>query len=243
VNVYVGNWAGTLTQSFLWGTNWGSTQPQLPGGAGFGALALDGTSVWAAVVPDAGANKPARNLVKAALSDGTLTPVLPASGVYPASQTPVLVKAGEVLIGEMTLSQDLSTITKTYLGRVNSSNTSWTNPSIDGYSNGGLVLKDTVGTSASVFVVPTSNGTVYQYDKDGNVVWSQTLTANGKALHEGNIYPDGNGFGTAYFGSGGGSNAAGGDGRVYAVIVDGTLDTSSPWPRVGHDPQNTGHTN
>jgi hypothetical protein len=193
------------------------------------------------VVPDA--NKPARSLISAALNNGTPTTVLPAGGVYPASQTPVLVKTGEVLIGEMTLSQDLSSVTKTYLGRVNSSNTSWTNPSIDGYSNGGLVLKDTVGTSASVFVVPTSNGTVYQYDKDGNVVWSQTLTANGKALHEGNIYPDGNGFGTAYFGSGGGSNAAGGDGRVYAVIVDGTLDTSSPWPRVGHDPQNTGHTN
>jgi hypothetical protein len=55
-------------------------------------------------------------------------------------------------------------------------------------------------------------------------------------LQPGNIYtppgqPPGQVLSTAYF--------AGADGVLHAVIVDGALDESAPWPKAFHDPQNT----
>ncbi len=41
----------------------------------------------------------------------------------------------------------------------------------------------------------------------------------------------GSDFSTAYF--------SGANGKLYAVIVDGHLDTSAPWPKAFHDPRNT----
>jgi hypothetical protein len=38
---------------------------------------------------------------------------------------------------------------------------------------------------------------------------------------------------TAYFGCA--------DGNLYAVIVDGRLDTTAPWPKSHHDTRNTGN--
>ena len=32
---------------------------------------------------------------------------------------------------------------------------------------------------------------------------------------------------------------AGADGKLYAVVVDGQLDVTAPWPKAFHDPRNT----
>jgi hypothetical protein len=58
------------------------------------------------------------------------------------------------------------------------------------------------------------------------------LTAAGQSLEPANIWTEpGATTSTAYL--------AGADGNLYAVIVDGALDTSAPWPKAFHDPQNT----
>jgi outer membrane protein assembly factor BamB len=88
------------------------------------------------------------------------------------------------------------------------------------------------GTSTS-FLVPTRSGTVHLVAADGTEIWSGTL-AVGQALGEGNVHsPAAAPFGTAYLTSA--------DGRLHAVIVDGHLDTSAPWPKAWHDPRNTGN--
>ena len=68
----------------------------------------------------------------------------------------------------------------------------------------------------------------------GAVSWQRTLgTAD---LNAPNIYtppgqPAGKVLSTAYISSA--------SGKLYAVIVDGELDTSAPWPKAFHDPRNT----
>ena len=62
------------------------------------------------------------------------------------------------------------------------------------------------------------------------------LSTAGAALQPANIYtppgqPAGAVMSTAY--------VSGADGKLYAVIVDGQLDTSAPWPKAFHDPRNT----
>ncbi len=60
--------------------------------------------------------------------------------------------------------------------------------------------------------------------------WSTQLS--GQSLQPANIWTDpGATTSTAYL--------AGADGTLYAIIVDGALDTSAPWPKAFHDPQNT----
>jgi hypothetical protein len=155
--------------------------------------------------------------------------------IYAVGQTPIISSGGDVIIGAM--QGDVSgNITGTpFLGRLNSTNSNWNNQWLDGWSNGALALTN---NGSKNFLVPTGNGTVRQVDDNGDVVWSATITSStnniGSFLHEANIFTE-NGVSTAYFGSA--------DGHVYAVIVDGVLDTSAPWPRVGHDPQNTSYKN
>ncbi len=103
-------------------------------------------------------------------------------------------------------------------------------PNLSGSVLAPLLLTDT----GPRFVIPTANGKVYALADDGQTRWSATL-ANGIALRAGNIYtPPGQAalvMSTAYF------SAA--NGTLYAVIVDGQLDASAPWPKAFHDPKNT----
>ena len=73
------------------------------------------------------------------------------------------------------------------------------------------------------FLVATVDGRLHALDDLGTVLWSGPLTG-GAAARGGNIYtpPDGeySGFSTAYFG--------GADGKLYAVVVEGGLDTAAP---------------
>ncbi len=80
-------------------------------------------------------------------------------------------------------------------------------------------------------LVGTDNGWVaFVGQSDGEVAWEERLTTAG--LQPPNIWTEsGASTSTAYL--------AGADGYLYAVIVDGQLDTDAPWPKAYHDPQNT----
>jgi hypothetical protein len=91
-----------------------------------------------------------------------------------------------------------------------------------------------VSNAATPLVVSTAAGAVHALRTDGTISWTGQLGT--AALQPGNIYTppqpaDGVVLSLAYF--------AGADGVLHAVIVDGQLDTSAPWPKAFHDPQNT----
>jgi hypothetical protein len=85
----------------------------------------------------------------------------------------------------------------------------------------------------AVLLAPTGWGNLFALRDDGSDAWSKTLDVRG--LGAGNIHTPGGQTGhvmsTAYFPSP--------SGKLYAVIVDGELDGSSPWPKAFHDPRNT----
>jgi outer membrane protein assembly factor BamB len=91
----------------------------------------------------------------------------------------------------------------------------------------GLAL---AGDSPSI-LVPTDQGRLYAVGQaDGLIQWSTALSA--QALQPANVWTeDGASTGTAYL--------AGDAGVLYAVVVDGPLDTGAPWPKAYHDAQNT----
>lgn len=82
-------------------------------------------------------------------------------------------------------------------------------------------------------LVTTSSGYLHLLrQSDGTAVWSSRITLANQSLEAPNIWTEpGATTSTAYL--------AGADGYLYAVIVDGALDTSAPWPKAYHDPQNT----
>ena len=81
------------------------------------------------------------------------------------------------------------------------------------------------------FLVATFDGKLHALDDAGVILWSGPLTA-GQELGAGNLVtPAGSAFSTAYFG--------GADGKLYAVVVEGRLDTDAPWPKAWHDARNT----
>jgi outer membrane protein assembly factor BamB len=84
-------------------------------------------------------------------------------------------------------------------------------------------------------LVPTSTGRLYAVNAaDGKIAWSAKLSATGQALQPANVHGEpGAATSTAY--------VAGADGKLYAVVVDGQLDRTAPWPKAFHDPRNTGN--
>jgi outer membrane protein assembly factor BamB len=94
-----------------------------------------------------------------------------------------------------------------------------------------------VSGPSTQLIVPTSTGRLFAVrESDGGIAWSVKLSAAGAALQPANIYtspgqPAGAVMSTAY--------VSGADGKLYAVVVDGQLDTSAPWPKAFHDPRNT----
>ena len=94
-----------------------------------------------------------------------------------------------------------------------------------------MALNGAIGS----LLVATDQGWVYGFrESDGGLIWSKQLMTPGISLSTPNLWTDpGATTSTAYL--------AGADGYLYGVIVDGTLDTSAPWPKAYHDPQNTSH--
>lgn len=90
------------------------------------------------------------------------------------------------------------------------------------------------GGDAELFV-PTHDGKLHALRAaDGTEVWSAQLTDTPADLRSGNIYtPPGATLSLGYFPSS--------SGKLYAVILDGQLDTSAPWPKAFHDTRNTGN--
>jgi outer membrane protein assembly factor BamB len=88
-----------------------------------------------------------------------------------------------------------------------------------------------LGGSDPSLLVTTSTGWVYAVKTtDGSVAWKQKLSA--QPLQTPNVWTEpGAGTSTAYL--------AGDDGTLYAIIVDGALDATAPWPKAFHDSQNT----
>jgi len=107
----------------------------------------------------------------------------------------------------------------------------WQKPDLGGATRTPLVV-----TSGTPFVVPTAKGALHALRPDGTIAWSGQLSAGTASLQPGNIYtrgtePAGAELSIAYF--------AGSDGVLHAVIVDGRLDASAPWPKAFHDARNT----
>jgi len=109
---------------------------------------------------------------------------------------------------------------------------SWQTPDLGGAARTPLVLDD----PSAPFVVSTAKGAVHALRPDGTIAWTGQIAATNIALQPGNIYtppgqPPGQILSTAFF--------AGADGVLRAVIVDGALDATAPWPKAFHDPRNT----
>jgi len=152
-------------------------------------------------------------------SSGVTSPVQTLGGAV--IDSPVVLAGGDVVVGD-----DVRV-----LHRFAPDGTQiWASePLLDGAVLAPLVL---AGGDATL-VVPTRAGSVYGVGADGAIIWSATLTT-GQELRAGNIHtPPGSPSSTAYFGSA--------DGNLYAVVVDGGLDTSAPWPKAHHDVRNTGN--
>jgi outer membrane protein assembly factor BamB len=132
--------------------------------------------------------------------------------------SPVILAGGDVVVGDQAR----------VLHRVRPDGTlAWSpEPVLDGAVLAPLVL---AGGDAAL-LVPTAAGTLHAVTASGTVAWSGVLSA--QPLRAGNIWgPPGQAFPTAYFGSA--------DGKLYAVVSDGHLDTAAPWPKAHHDVRNT----
>ncbi len=137
--------------------------------------------------------------------------------------SPVILAGGDVVVGDQS----------GLLHRYSSTGAQlWTaEPNLGGAVLAPIVLSDGPAT----LLVPTKTGVLYALDGSGNEVWHTTL-GTGAELRSGNIFtptnqPAGRILSTAYFPAS--------SGKLYAVIVDGKLDASAPWPKAFHDPRNT----
>lgn len=97
---------------------------------------------------------------------------------------------------------------------------------------GGPVLAPVALTGGPIaLLVPTAAGTLHAVAADGTVLWSGALTA-GQSLREAAVrVPAPGAPGTAYLGAA--------DGKLYAVAVEGQLDTGAPWPKAHRDLRNS----
>jgi outer membrane protein assembly factor BamB len=180
-------------------------------------LAVDGTgAIWTGSL-DAKLSRTVPGDTSGTVS--TIT-TLPGSIV----DSPVILSNGDVVVGDQT----------GLLHRLSSAGASlWTTePNLGAAVHAPLVL---AGGSA-MLLAPTAGGKLFALRSDGSEVWSAALES-GKAIRPGNIHtPPGQTApvsSTAYFASE--------SGKLFAVIVDGQLDASAPWPKAFHDPRNTNH--
>jgi outer membrane protein assembly factor BamB len=108
----------------------------------------------------------------------------------------------------------------------------WTTPpTLDQPSLTALAL---TGSDAGL-IVPTTSGQIYALrPSDGAVLWSGSIGAVPLVSQVPNINAlPGTPFSLAYFPAS--------DGKLYAVVLDGKLDASAPWPKAFHDARNTGN--
>jgi hypothetical protein len=160
-------------------------------------------------------------LTKTIPSDLAGDPITVATLTGSVVDSPVILESGDVVVGDQ--SGTLHCFS-------NSGTRRWAvEPNLEAPPLAPLVLTG----SEAVLVVPTKAGRLYAIRGDGTVAWFGDL--DGTELSAGNIYaPAGTqdqGLSTAFF--------SGTNGTLYAVIVDGKLDTAAPWPKAFHDSRNT----
>ncbi len=154
------------------------------------------------------------------VSSGVVTPIASLPGAI--TDSPVVLANGDIVVGD----------DSGVLHRYTPAGTQvWAaEPNLGAAIHGPIVL----ASGDAAFVVPTAIGKILARGSDGSDVWSTTLDP-GNALRAANIYtPPGqtsNVMSTAYLASS--------SGKLFAVIVDGELDASAPWPKAFHDPRNT----
>ncbi len=89
-------------------------------------------------------------------------------------------------------------------------------------------------TGADALVVADTRGNLSALDAAGSLRWTTQLSPAAIPLRAPNLFtPAGADRSTGYL------TAA--NGKLYAVILDGHLDGSAPWPKSAHDPRNTGN--
>ena len=158
---------------------------------------------------------------------------IPSTGTEPehlattaiSSGSPAIASDGSLLVPEVT--KTLSRLTSTGAPAVG-----WQKSDLGGAVRTPLLLT----SSGAPLVVSTSKGAVVALSSEGIPSWKGQVAGSNVALQPGNIFtpptePAGAELSTAYF--------AGSDGVLHAVIVDGKLDGSAPWPKAFHDPRNT----
>jgi hypothetical protein len=195
----------------------GALTPRWSAGIGVNVtapVAVDGSgAIWSAS-QDA-------KLVKTVPSDLSGDPVTVATLSGSAIDSPVVLPSGDIVVGDG--SGTLHRFSSTGVRR-------WASePNLES-----PVLAPVVVTSAQeVLIVPTQGGRIYAVRSDGSVGWFGQLDATG--LRAVNIHPPNSQNGSIL------STAVvvGEGGTLYAVIVDGQLDASAPWPKAFHDPRNT----
>jgi hypothetical protein len=148
-------------------------------------------------------------------------------------ESPVLLPNGDVIVG--TNDKKLHRLAKPALGTG-----PWTeawSPAPDlGAAVTGTLVASPDAAGAVVYAV-TAAGNLYALDGEGKVVWStageSTPPLGRFSLSFPTIAPaQPGGLPTLYAGSA--------EGKLYAVVVDTGLDTTSPWPKSHHDVRNTG---
>ncbi|MFT3913205.1 MAG: hypothetical protein QM704_03665 [Anaeromyxobacteraceae bacterium] len=160
-------------------------------------------------------------------SDGKVTKTTVAGTSAPVTtvtesvlEAPVVLAGDEIVIGDITGAVRRISFTGASL---------WsTPPNLGGIPVGALAISN----SSTKLLVGTRAGSVYALDNAGATLWTTTLP--GAPLLKGSNISAPSAetpiTSTAYFSA---SN-----GKVYAVIVDGTLDTSAPWPKAFRDRKN-----
>jgi hypothetical protein len=148
----------------------------------------------------------------------SLGATVPLAVVGAASDAPIVIANGDVVVPVVDGS----------VRRLSSNGTQVWSTSLGQVAGSALAL---VGGDVR-FVVPTRSGAVHALGDDGTVRWSGGL-ADGSALTTANIHTaPGSTTSTLYVGGGN---------TLFAVIVDGRLDTSAPWPKAHHDTRNSGN--
>jgi hypothetical protein len=195
-------------------------------------FAFDGafTPGWAAPVGVNAVSAPAidsQGYILTGSGDGKITRVSSSGTASPPATLSGGVEEPLVVLGDGSV---LAADSTGKLNRVAISGTATWAPAktLDGLPLAPVAL---AGTSARV-LVGTRNGFIYALADDGSTLWSTTLTGTPTLKGTNISFPSTQTpvTSTAYFSA---SN-----GKVYAVIVDGTLDTDAPWPKAFRDRRN-----
>lgn len=153
-------------------------------------------------------------------SSGSSQQVPADPAISDSSSGTIILADGSAVIGEFSTSSLRRLATGT--------SPSWTgSEALDGHPGIPLVL---TGATPGLLVGTDNGWSAFVRQSDGGIDWKWRISTS--ALQPPNIWTEpGATTSTAYL--------AGADGYLYAVIVDGHLDTSAPWPKAYHDPQNT----